>query len=238
MGISALATIAMGFSDYGNIKEAYAIDKENKENNKETNYGRQQFKQTLIKMGTLGVSSLLGQAAVETLNTKLHGAKIDLISKKTKKYAKKIAVKTAKKVGGKFLTKIVTKLATKGACKALGAALGTLIPIPGVGTAIGLLIGTAAEWAISKYVLPKFYDDGVQAAEHAKIDNMTEEQALVNICNKLANDVPLLDSEEKLYKKNKMICDNYVIQIKAEAQAAQDNAQANPNDAASVDRTA
>ena len=35
-----------------------------------------------------------------------------------------------------------------------------------------------------------------------------------------------------------MICDNYVIQIKAEAQAAQDNAQANPNDAASVDRTA
>ena len=93
----------------------------------------------------------------------------------------------AKQFLGKIAARAATKIATKGAGKLLGAAIGSFIP--GLGTVAGLLLGTVADFLISKYVIPKIFPNN--AVDVAKVDKETDKELISELSNSymMGNDI-------------------------------------------------
>lgn len=138
--IMAASMLVMPFiTGWKDIKEAKAVDKSNKENGKESHYGRKQITQTAVK----GVSSFVAYNVVDT------------------------AVRTAFKRGlGKLAGRFAAKLAVKGGCKILGAAVGSVLP--GLGNVLGIIAGAAFDFVLNKFVFGKmkfFNNSGIKEAQ-------------------------------------------------------------------------
>ena len=131
--------------DWGNIKKAKEIDNQNAQNGKSTNYGNKQILQTSIK----GAASALTYSITDTL-----------------------ARTVTKKALGNLAARVATNIALKGGCKILGSAIGSIIP--GLGTAIGLIAGTAADYLLNKYVFGNmdfFKNTSIKQAELESSDD-------------------------------------------------------------------
>lgn len=163
--MSAVMAVVPVMLDWANIKKASAIDKENEQKGKSTNYGNQQILQTGLKSG----GSILTYSITDTL-----------------------ARTAAKKYLGKFAAKFAAKIAVKGGCKILGSAVGSFIP--GFGTVAGLLAGTAADYLLNKYVFANMDFFKNSSVKKAELNSGTDEELLNqiseqysmgnNICNK------------------------------------------------------
>lgn len=151
--IMAASMLVMPFvTDWGNIKQARAVDKENKGTGKETHYGRKQIIQTSIK----GVSSFVCYNVVDT------------------------AVRTvAKRTLGKFAAKFAAKLAVKGGCKALGGIIGSIAP--GIGNVLGIVIGAGLDFVLNKYVFGKMKFFNNTGAKEAQVEKASGEELISSL---------------------------------------------------------
>ena len=149
--VMATASIAMDWM-YGNIKKASAADEKNKQNGKITNYTGSEITKTGIK-GTAGaLTYTIADTSARTLT---------------------------KKCLGKFAAKLATKIALKGGCKILGAAVGSIVP--GAGTAIGLVVGTVADFVLNKYVLSNMDYFKEPTAKKAELNSLNDEELIGQI---------------------------------------------------------
>ena len=123
----------------------------------------------------------------------------------------------------KLATKLATRLATGGACKGIGAALGSFIP--GLGTIVGLLIGTGLDFVLRKYVIPKCFGE-IDAVDDKKIDKKKNKDLLKDICDKAINGEELTKLETKVVNENPTFCSSYIQKKQAEMQQAME--QSNP----------
>ena len=112
--------------------------------------GNQQLKQSATKAGLSAVAFIGGDAIGKTV---------------------------VKKSMGRIAGKIAAKAATKGIGKMFGAAIGSIVP--GAGTLVGLTVGTLADFAIEKWVLPKiFKNDAVTEKQVKNMDDNTLVQTI------------------------------------------------------------
>ena len=148
--VMAASMIVLPFiTDWGNIKQARAVDKENKENGTKTHHGRKQIIQTSIK----GATSFVCYNVVDT------------------------AVRTgAKRLLGTFAKRFVARLAVKGGCKALGAIVGSVAP--GIGNLLGIAIGAGLDLVLNTCVFGnmKFFNNS--GAKEAQIEKSSGEELL------------------------------------------------------------
>ena len=159
--------------DWGNIKQARAVDKANKENGQETHYGRKQITQTSLK----AVGGFVAYNVVDT------------------------AVRTAFKRGlGKLAGKLAARLAVKGGCKVLGAAVGSALP--GLGNVLGLVAGAVCDWALNKYVFGKMKFFNNSGAKEAQIRNSNDTDLLASLSEQYMKGADLnKDAVSILFKK-------------------------------------
>ena len=152
-GIMTLAMAAIPvILDWGNIQKAMKIDKENEQKGKSTDFGKKQ----IIQTGTKSLSTAVTFTVMDTLGRTL-----------TKKYL------------GRFAAKIATKIALKGGCKILGTALGSIVP--GLGTVTGLILGTAADYALNKFVFGELDYFKNTGATEAQLNQTTDEELINKI---------------------------------------------------------
>lgn len=142
-------------SDWSNIKKAGEADAKAKQGGKDTHYQSTQIKQTGIK----GLASALTYFVCDT------GART-----------------IAKRCLGKFAAKLAAKLAMKGGCKLLGTALGSVVP--GIGNLAGLLLGTAADFLLNKYVFNKMDFFKLPGAKQGELAQASDEEIKENLKEK------------------------------------------------------
>ena len=151
-GIAVSMLILPIISDWENIKQSKAIDKENKANGKETHHGRKQIPQTSLKAAASFVSYSVVDTAVRTVS---------------------------KRMLGKFAAKLAAKIAVKGGCKAIGAVAGSVVP--GIGNVLGIIAGTELDFVLNKYVFGnmKFFNNS--GIKEAQVEKASDEELLTSV---------------------------------------------------------
>lgn len=179
LGMGVVAAGVTLYSEKDLIEEAYKHGED---------VGRKQLLQTGAKALVSTATYSLAEAGTKTVLRKSMG---------------KIATKTAGKVAGKAVTKIATKVVGKCAGKAIGAAIGSIVP--GAGTVIGLLIGAAIDFAISKWVMPKILG-AIDAKDEADINKASSEELVTSLYIDKKNGVELSPQAEAIIARNPNFC--------------------------------
>ena len=114
-----------------------------------------------------------------------------------------IGRKAATKLLSKSVSKIAAKVAAKGAGRLIGMAVGSIVP--GIGTIAGFAIGTALDFAISKWVVPAIWGDS-DVVDKKKIDKQNKKDDLANIYTNYKNGMQISDEALKILEKNPEYC--------------------------------
>ena len=105
----------------------------------------------------------------------------------------------AKRCLGKIAAKVATKIAVSGGCKLLGTAAGSVVP--GVGTVVGLVLGTVADYVMTKYILPKVMPDDPLAKK--TLESKTDEELMNDVAEVYASGKDI-DKDALRFIKNNM----------------------------------
>lgn len=171
--LMSLIFVATPFiTNWGNIKQAKAIDKENKENGKITHHGRKQITQTSIESAAGFLCFNVADTAVRTV---------------------------AKRALGKFAAKFAAKLIAKGGCKALGAIIGSVAP--GIGNLLGLIVGTVLDIVLTKYVFGKMEFFNNSGVKEAQVETATDEELLSSISEQYMQGEKISDNAVRVLQR-------------------------------------
>lgn len=128
-----------------------------------------------------------------------------------------IGRKAATKLLSKGVNKLAAKVAAKGAGKLIGMAVGSIVP--GVGTIAGLIIGTALDYAISKWVVPAIWGENA-VVDDKKIDKQSKKEALKEAYLNSKNGVQVSEETMRIIQKNPSFCAALDKQLEQEANVA------------------